>query len=479
MTDTVTAAPMSEQDRLFCDYPAKYFNFSYTEAHSIPRAELEAMQLRCLQGRFAELRDNIPMLKKLADRQGVDSINELNDVVPLLFEHTMYKSYPPQLLEQYRFKDINRWLNKLTTHDLKDLDVSGCESLDEYLEYMLQHSPLAVGTSSGTTGTMSFMPHGKDEMDRHADTMKMTYLQNYGDDAVENVDNDLHIIHPYFRRHGSGRTYELDAMIKILLNGDESRFHAAYPGGMSLDVLYLSARMKAAQQKGELDKLVIQPALLKRKEEFEQIDKDMPKQLEAFIDEMVEKLAGKRIFLVGTWSLLHAIAERGLSRGLEKVFAPNSIVIQGGGNKGMTPPDNWQEDVARFIGLPRLKGLYAYTEALGRHVTCEHGNYHIAPWIIPFVLDPETSKPLPRTGIQTGRMASFDLLANTHWGGAITGDEVTINFDQPSPSGMTTPFVQGEISRFSEKQGGSDKISCAATPGAHKEAMDFLTNIKE
>ena len=476
---TSTHNPMSSEDQRFCDNPSAFFDYSYTKAHSISREELSGYQLRCLKGRFAELRDKIPMLNKLAERQGVGAIETLDDVVPLLFEHTMYKSYPPQLLEQHRFGDINRWLSKLTIHDLSSVNVSQCDSLDGYLELMMAQSPLVVGTSSGTTGAMSLMPLGKEEIDRHVETFKMNYLQQFGDDAAtECADDKLHIIHPYFRRPGGARTYELDAMVKVLLNGDESRFHAAYPGGMSLDVLHLFARMKAAQQNGELDKLEIHPSLLKRKEEFEKLDRDMPQQLEQFVDDMVEKLRGKRVFLVGTWSLLHAIAERGLSRGLEGVFAPNSIVIQGGGNKGAEPPQNWQEDVARFVGVPRLRGLYAFTEAMARNLTCEHGHYHLAPWIIPFVLDPETSKPLTRKGVATGRMATFDLLANAHWGGAITGDEVTINWDEPCRCGQASVYIQGEISRFSEQQGGSDKISCAATPGAHKEAMDFLTNVE-
>jgi hypothetical protein len=32
-----------------------------------------------------------------------------------------------------------------------------------------------------------------------------------------------------------------------------------------------------------------------------------------------------------------------------------------------------------------------------------------------------------------------------------------------------------DIQRLSELQGGDDKITCAAQPAAHAEAMDFLT----
>ena len=60
------------------------------------------------------------------------------------------------------------------------------------------------------------------------------------------------------------------------------------------------------------------------------------------------------------------------------------------------------------------------------------------PWVIPFVLDPETSELLPRRGVQTGRFAFFDLAADSHWGGLMTGDEIEIDFDAQCGCGATT-----------------------------------------
>src|SRR4029434_8590902 len=95
----------------------------------LSRAEVDAMQLAGLKQRFAELRDRIPVVKKLADGEGVDSIDEIDDVVPLLFEHTVYKSYPPSLLEKRNFAQINKWLGRLVTPELAQaiaaVDVSG------------------------------------------------------------------------------------------------------------------------------------------------------------------------------------------------------------------------------------------------------------------------------------------------------------------------------------------------------------------
>ena len=182
---------------LFCDNPAEYFGNSYTKAHSIPRDELQATHLEGLKKRFNHLNEHVPMLNKLVDKQGIDEINELNDVIPLLFEHTMYKSYPPKLLEDYRFADINRWMSRLSVYDFTSVDVSGCEFIDDWAKVMDEQSPVSLCTSSGTTGTMSFMPHSKEEMELHASTFNMAYMQNFGDAPDEYLKDELHIVFPF------------------------------------------------------------------------------------------------------------------------------------------------------------------------------------------------------------------------------------------------------------------------------------------
>ena len=49
-------------------------------------------------------------------------------------------------------------------------------------------------------------------------------------------------------------------------------------------------------------------------------------------------------------------------------------------------------------------------------------------------------------------------------------------WDTPCPCGRTTPYLQGRIQRVSEKTGdaGEEKLSCAATPAAYAEALEFL-----
>ncbi len=134
--------------------------------------------------------------------------------------------------------------------------------------------------------------------------------------------------------------------------------------------------------------------------------------------------------------------------------------------------------VLKFAGVSHLPMNYAMTEMNANNMLCENGHYHVAPWIIPFVLDPDTSNVLPRSGTVTGRFAFYDLLPDTHWGGFISGDEVSITWDRDCGCGRSGPFMAGTIARYSEKRGGDDKISCAASAEAHEEAMDFLSEMQ-
>ncbi|MNT89546.1 hypothetical protein D3C72_2302890 [compost metagenome] len=64
------------------------------------------------------------------------------------------------------------------------------------------------------------------------------------------------------------------------------------------------------------------------------------------------------------------------------------------------------------------------------------------------------------------------------WGGFITGDEITIEWDEPCACGRPSQYIVGPIQRYSEKNGGDDKITCAATENSHREAMDFLNTFE-
>ena len=88
---------------------------------------------------------------------------------------------------------------------------------------------------------------------------------------------------------------------------------------------------------------------------------------------------------------------------------------------------------------------YGMTEMNSFSVLCDHDHYHVLPWVTVFQLDLETGQPLPRKGVQTGRAAFFDMTQDSTWGGLITGDLVTIDWDNQCKCGRTSVSLQKRL----------------------------------
>jgi hypothetical protein len=457
--------------------PVAAFDASYARMHAISRDRLEAIQLAGLKTRFSQLRDNIPMLKKLADEAEIDALETLEDVIPLLFTHTVYKSYPMSFLEKNRFQQLTQWLQKLTTIDLSAVDVSSCRGIDEWFRTVEAQSPIWLCNSSGTTGSMSFLPRTGHEFEQHFLIGQVGLFAILGlTPPTRDHPLDMHVVNGGYRSGTSMMPRSIPSFVKYLCNGDQSKLHSLYPYAQSADLMFLAGRMRAAEAKGELDRLQLSPELLARKPEFEAVQRNMPGDLKRFFADIVEHLGGKQIYTLNAWSVLYNIASAGIADGLEGVFAPNSIVIAGGGSKGQVLPPGWEEVVKRFFGVARLNHVYGMTEVIGSNKLCEYGRFHIEPTAVLFVLDPDSGEPLPRQGVQTGRAAFYSLLAETYWGGFVSGDEVTVDWSTPCRCGKLSPHVDRKIERYSEKRGGSDKITCAAAADAHVSALRFLND---
>ncbi|ORA07618.1 hypothetical protein BST14_27030 [Mycobacterium arosiense ATCC BAA-1401 = DSM 45069] len=458
--------------------PVNYFGGSLTRMHSMPWREVEVCQRDALQWRFDTLRDRVPILRHTAERQGIDRIDDLESVIPLLFDHTVFKSYPTSLIDNKRFDQLTRWLQKLTTHDLSDVDTSGCVGLDDWFDVLDRDTPLCIAHSSGTTGTLSLLPWDKQEWDTLGALHSALILQRFGQDEDCRTHDGIHVVYPFYRSGALGHLRNNDQVVKHISRG-EQRFHAAYPGRLSSDVMYLAGRLRAAQASGRLDALRIDPSLLERKEAFDAQTALAGERIAAFFDGVLNELTGQRILILSTWNLIHKMAKDGLQRGMRNQFSEDSIVISGGGAKGMTPPQGWKDDVMAFVGNDRVRGGYSMSEVALAALGCEYDHHHVNPWIVPFVLDPASGAPLPRTGIQTGQAAFFDLLAQSHWGGFISGDQVTLSWAADCGCGRSSPYYFDTVCRLADQYAGDDdKITCAATAKAHGDALAYLNELE-
>src|SRR6201998_3501323 len=170
----------------FMDDPINFFGQSYTRMHSIPRDELNELQRQAMGIRFRQHYQSIEMVRKLADRLGVTELNEFNDVVPLFFSHTAFKSYPAALVDKKRFDLMTKWLDKLTSYDLSNVDTAGCTGIDDWIERLDAQTPLEVITSSGTTGTISILPKDKRGAEQGMTLWKICLFQTFGHEPTDN-----------------------------------------------------------------------------------------------------------------------------------------------------------------------------------------------------------------------------------------------------------------------------------------------------
>ncbi len=451
--------------------PPKYFGYSNDAAHHTPRDEIDELQRAGLRERFRDLRDNLAVLKSAADEQGIHSMDRIEDGARMLFPHTVYKSYPVSLLEKNRFDQMTKWMSRLTTTDLSKADVKGCNGIDNWLDTLAEQAGVHVVHSSGTSGAMSFLPRTAEDNRIKGQVFAIATRDFNGLEPRGEIGNERW--HCNFMGFRTGRS-EAGRCTKWLVDhfaGDQEHLHALYEIEMSSDVMFMAGRVRRAQSRGEIANLEVPEHLKGRAAEFEATQKDA----KGAVDRMFEKLLsfkGQNVYIAGMTAMLVDLAQRGLDRGYSGLY-PGCMLQTGGGAKGVVLPDNWQETVKAFTGAKAIGQYYGMTEVCMTTPRCEHGHYHVPPWVIPYVLDPDTGVMAPRKGVHTGRACFFDLVPQTYWGGFATGDEVTVDYD-PCPCGRTTAHFHPTIQRFSESRGGDDKITCAAADDAHAAAIDFL-----
>lgn len=477
MDTIVNDATVERQALAWMDDALQAFGQSTTRVHSIPRAEAEAVQLAALNLRLTQRRDQIATLARLAEAQGIDRFARLEDAAPLLFTHDVYKSYPASLLAKARFDQLTKWLGRLTPYDLSGVDTAGCQSIDDWLERLRDQTELDVATSSGTSGTMSFFPKSRRDYRFSVRMLRMNLTQAFGEEpAPESFDEPYHVLTPFYRNGHSTVARLPHYFLDVFCKGDAARLHTALPYKASADLMWMAARLRAAQAKGDTGRIDVPESLLARRAEWEKLQAEMPGMQSAFIRQMIPELAGERVLALGITAMFFEIGRNGLAEGARAAFAPGSAVVGGGGAKGMVLPGDAEETIARFFGVERMRGSYGMTEQNFYLNDCEADRYHVPPWVAVILLDGESGRPLPREGVQTGRASFFDVSQDGAWGGIVSGDRITVDFT-PCPCDRSTLHVHKHIQRFSEFRGGDDKITCAATPAAQDEALGFLNSL--
>jgi hypothetical protein len=427
-------------------------------AYSRTEAELLPLRLKAAQELFEERREQIPLVKKRADDAGITSITKLEDLVPLLFAHTVYKSYPASFVENGRWDRMLDWIDTLAVPDMKMIDVEGVKNVDDWLDRLWGHDHRVLATS-GSSGKCSFLNHTAGDQERKKRHFKYSVAWPY---QVASKDRPVFWLGPL-----KGPNSAIEA-------GQFAMENWGAPGKMyslTQDTLRIS---EVSQMASMRKKMADGSAAPDEIAEFEAMSAKKAakgaEELRALADTILDH-RHEPIYLIGFWAQHLAIIERARERGIgDGEFHPDSIIGAGGGIKGVALPPDYRERFSKFYGKVLRPGVYAMTELSQPLPRCEAGHYHAAPGLIMLLLDASGEKllnpPPGAGGVIEGRFGFLDLAYEGRWGGLITGDKVTVDFAPTCQCGRPGPVIHDTITRFAQL-GQDDHIGCAGTIDAY------------
>jgi len=411
-------------------------------------SELEPLWIAAIDRRFQECRGRIPILEQLAERAGIDAVRSLDDAVPLLFAHTAYKSYPDAFIRRDQWDRMNLWLDTLSKRPVEGIDTGGVRDADQWVE-RLHVAGHPVFTTSGTSGKHSFI----NQSERDVEFSKKALMP-------AGVETDRS--RPVFVLGPRRAPNRASAFFAYLAEACGRAGSVYFLTDETLRITDLSRMV--TMRKRIADGLATPSEIA----EFERAMKARAERSNELLARMIDAILDHHdepSIIVGLtpqlWSLVQAARQRGLSDGC---FHPDTRVLSGGGAKGVALPADHVEQMMRFmgVGLDRFTQGYGMQEASTGAGMHEWGRHTFPGWIAPLVLDDSGEKLIGRgKGMVTGRMAIFDVSIDGRWGGIVTGDRVTMDFS-PSPAGRVAPAVL-EIARYSDLEGGDDKLTCAGT----------------
>ena len=414
--------------------------------------ELLPAQIAAAQEYFEEMRPRVRILDKRAQETGTEKITRMEDIVPLLFSHTTYKTYPVSFVTKGQWDRMTQWLSTLSAKPLDNVDLKGIEDIDDWL-VRLQQADHLIATTSGTTGKVSVLNRTPD--DTAIGTRITSKFFGWPKPIAPNHDRHFFSLTP---SSGAGMlVYHAHIFASLYARPDSIHF-------LSNDRLRVAPLMKAAEMR---QKMAAGTATPEEVEAFQQEARLQVEKMEKAIDGIVEDILAvrhERCFISGLWAMYWRLMERARARGIpDGDFNPETLAGAGGGLKGLNLPPDYAEQVFKFLGVQRM-GAYGMSEMVFSQPRCEAGRFHREPWIIQLMLDGTGENMLDMNrseGVVQGRFAFLDMSQHGRWGGLITGDKVEMDFGK-CPCGRHGPTILPTITRYANL-GEEDKIGCAGT----------------
>ncbi|HEX4092014.1 MAG TPA: hypothetical protein VHZ33_25140 [Trebonia sp.] len=426
-------------------------------------AELRETQAAALDERFQERKDRIKLLGHRAREAGIAEIRRREDMVPLLFPHTVYKSYPESFLVEERWDRLGTWLGTVSPYPIAPIETGDVTDIDDWIG-RLQARGHYVSCSSGTTGKSAMLLASERDMDwSRTDTVSVF---SWGSGVRPDRDRRMMGLAP------------TAAVPKNLVIGEaqqaafgdpaRERFRLPIPpitvGSLTTMIVLRKKIADGTALPGELA-------------EFERTSKERQEALEKAMIAGAEALVryrDEKLYISGLWNALYQVARIVRDMGYSaKDFHPDNCIYVGGGLKRAQLPPDYQEFVHQTFNIPAARDFqnYSMQELNSGMPKCRPGGrYHVPPWIVPFILDEQGQTLVPHeAGEVEGRAAFFDLSLDGRWGGIITGDKISLDFD-PCACGCKGASVRNNIVRYADLAG-DDKIGCAGTVDAYVRGL--------
>jgi hypothetical protein len=423
-------------------------------AFDVPAAELGPQQLRGAQEVFEQRVDQITLLRRRAEDAGITRIRSLDDLVPLLFAHTVYKSYPQSFIDNGRWDRMLQWLGTLSVEKTDNVDLSGVANVDDWIE-RLHAAGHRVLVTSGTSGKCSFLNQSTADVQRKTRHFRHVTGWPY---ARPNNDREYFFLGPI---KGANSAVEA-AQIGALNWAKPGGVHALTDEPLKVSEISYVAALRKRMAEGTAGPEEIA--------QFEARAAGKAQENRARLHALAREILAHRhepIFVLGLWAQYMTLIELARTQGVPDAdFHPQSIIKAGGGVKGVVLPPDYKEQVARFVGNVHRPGNYGMTEMASMTARCEAARYHAPPGLIMLILDGAGERLLhPQEGRGScveGRFGFLDLLFDGRWGGVITGDKVTVDYAEHCPCGRQGPTLLDNITRFAQV-GEEDHIGCAGT----------------
>ncbi|HEY6533735.1 MAG TPA: hypothetical protein VIY72_15615 [Acidimicrobiales bacterium] len=413
--------------------------------------------IEAVDRRFKERRDQVPVLAQRAEAEGVTEVGCLEDLIPLLFPHTVYKSYPVQLIDNGRWPQMNRWLDSVSAHRV-DVDVEGATDVDDWMG-KLAAAGHYVSASSGTTGKSSFLPKSIVDLD---ETVRnhVAELNDAGvaQDASYNVVGlapDVGNIMSAHMGPEMEKFAKLDQIAKFP-SQPRSEGHQAY---MTRMVRLRRALAEGTATPDEIAGLEAEQA--RRSAESAEL-------LGYYADQVIARKDERMLFgtmMALAWRFVEALRERGAT---DDTLTGDNAMFMAGGTKGAVLPDDAEAQIKAMLNISdeRFVQHYSMQEINLALPKCSEGRYHTREGLVLVVLDEggDNLVPVSPDGVLDGRAAFFDTSVDGRWGGIISGDHIHALLH--CPCGLAGIAVDPKIERYSSTADG-DKITCAGTMDAY------------